>query len=328
MAIGSGLGAQVGIAAEVSYGTFLAPTKFVEFTKESLALKKTTAQSAGIAAGRLLPLSSRRVVTQREGSGSLEMEVTNKAMGVLLQSLMGTTVTPVQQGAGPAYLQTHTLADTAGKSLVIQKGVPLTSGAVIDKTFVGCKIVSAEFSCEVGGMLTASFEIDAKDVDETQTLAVATYPSMSPFHFAQLAVKTGAFGTETARDGIRKVSVKLERPQAVDRFYAGQAGLKKEPITNDQVKISGSIEMDYVDTTLDDLNTSDAATSLVVEFVGPLIASTFFETFRIKLPAIRFDDSPPTVEGFDVVKPTLQFTGLYDGTNQPVIEYISTDTTL
>ncbi|MFE9098489.1 phage tail tube protein [Streptomyces sp. NPDC007264] len=328
MAIGSGLGAQLGIAAESAYGTFVAPTKFVEFTKESLALKKTTAQSAGIAAGRLLPLSSRRVVTQREASGSIDLEVTNKAMGLLLQALMGTSVTPVQQAATTAYLQTHTLADTAGKSLTIQKGVPLASGTVTDKTFLGCKVTSAEFSCEVGGMLMASYEFDAKDCDETQTLATASYPDMSVFHFGQMALKTGTFGTEAARDGIRKVSVKIERPQAVDRFYAGQAGLKKEPISNDQVKITGSIEMDYVDTTLDDLFTSDGATSLVWEFVGPIIASTYAETFRITLPAVKLDEGPPTVDGFGVVKPTLNFTGLYDGTNQPKIEYISTDVSL
>ncbi|GAA2929859.1 phage tail tube protein [Streptomyces enissocaesilis] len=328
MAIGSGLGAQVGIAAEVSYGTFAAPTKFIEFTKESLALKKTTAQSAGIAAGRLVPLSSRRVVTQRQASGSLEMEVTNKAMGVLLQSLMGTTVTPVQQAATAAYLQAHLLADTAGKSLVIQKGVPMTTGTVTDKTFVGCKVVSAEFSCEVGGMLTASFEIDAKDCDETQTLAVATYPAMSPFHFGQMSVKTGIYGTETALDGIRKVSLKIERPQAVERFYAGQAGLKKEPISNDQVKISGSLEGDYVSTLLDDLHTSDAATSFVWDFTGPIIEAAHAERITFKVPAIRLDDTPPVVEGFDVIKPTFNFTGLYDGTNPTSIEYMSTDVTL
>jgi hypothetical protein len=42
---------------------------------------------------------------------------------------------------------------------------------VTDKTFIGCKITSGEFSCETGQMLTASFEIDAKDCDEAQTLA-------------------------------------------------------------------------------------------------------------------------------------------------------------
>ncbi|MCG0061740.1 phage tail tube protein [Streptomyces tricolor] len=328
MAIGSGLGAQLGIAAESTYGTFVAPTKFLEFTKESLALKKTTAQSTGIASGRLMALSARRVVTRKEVSGSIDLEVTNKGQGLLLQALMGTSVTPVQQGATAAYLQTHTLADTAGKSLTVQKGVPLTSGTVTDKTFLGCKVTSAEFSCEVGGMLTATYEFDGKDCDETQTLAAASYSNMSPFHFGQMAVKSGTFGAETALDGIRKVSVKIERPQDTERFYANQAALKKEPITNDLVRITGTLETDYVSTALDDLHTSDAATSLVWEFVGPNIASTYFETFRITLAAVKLDEGPPVVDGYGVVKPTFNFTALYDGANLPKIEYISTDTAL
>jgi hypothetical protein len=241
---------------------------------------------------------------------------------------MGTTVTPVQQGVTTAYLQTHTLASTAGKSLTIQKGVPLTTGTVTDKSFLGCKVTSGEFSCEVGGMLTGTFEFDGKDCDEGQTLASASYPSMSPFNFSQMAVKTGTFGTEAALDGIRKVSCKIERPQDLERFYAGQAGLKKEPIENDQVKISGTLETDYVATTLDDLHTSDGATSFVWEFIGANIASTYFDTFRITLPAIRLDEGPPVVDGFGVVKPTFTYVGLYDGTNQPKIELISTDVTL
>lgn len=328
MGIGSGLGAQLGLSAESTYGTFVAPAKFYEFTKETLVLKKTTAQSAGIAAGRLLALSSRRVITRKEVTGSFDLEVANKGMGVLLQALMGTTVTPVQQGATAAYLQTHTLASVAGKSLTIQKGVPLTTGTVTDKTFLGCKVTSAEFSCGVGEMLAASFEIDGKDCDEGQTLATASYSNMAPFHFGQMALKTGTFGAEAALDGIRKVSCKIERPQDTERFYANQSALKKEPIENDLVKITGSLDSDYVATTLDDLHTSDGATSMVWEFVGPVIASTFFETFRITLPAIRLNEGPPTVDGFGVVKPTFQYEGLFDGTNQPKIEYISTDVTL
>ncbi|WP_432170917.1 phage tail tube protein [Streptomyces sp. 1222.5] len=326
MAIGSGLGAQLGIAAETTYGTFVAPAKFIEFTKESLVLKKTTAQSAGIAAGRLLALSSRRVLTRKEVSGSIDLEVTNKSMGLLLQALMGTTVSPVQQGATTAYLQTHILADTAGKSLTIQKGVPLTTGTVTDKTFLGCKVTSGEFSCEVGGMLTGSFEFDGKDCDEGQTLAAASYSNMAPFHFGQMALKTGTYGAETALDGIRKVSVKVERPQDTERFYANQAALKKEPISNDQVKITGTLETDYVATTLDDLHTSDGATSLVWEFTGANIASTYFDTFRITLPAVKLDEGPPVVDGFGVVKPSFNFTALYDGTNPVKIEYMSSDT--
>lgn len=328
MAIGSGLGAQIGIAAESTYGTFVPSTKFIEFTKESLQLKKTTAQSAGIAAGRLVDLSSRRVVTQREASGSVEMEVTNKNMGLLLQALMGTSVTPVQQAATAAYLQTHTLADTAGKSLSIQKGVPMTTGTVADYSVVGCKVGSAEFSCEVGEMLTAEFEFDGKNVSEAETLASPSYPLMSPFHFGQMAVKIGTFGAEAALDGIRKCSVKVERGMATDRFYAGASGLKAEPITNEKIKVSGTLEADFVAATLPTLFTSDASQSLVWEFIGDAIEAPHTYVFRITLPSIHIDEEPPAVDGPEVIRTSFNFSALYDGTNQNKIEYMSTDTTL
>lgn len=328
MAIGSGLGAQVGIAAEATYGTYAAPTRFVEFTSESINLAKTTAQSAGIAAGRLVALSSRRVVTQRQVGGTLEMEVTNRGMGLLLQALMGTTVAPVQQGATAAYLQTHTLADTAGKSLTIQKGVPRTDGTVQDYSALGCKVTSAEFSCEVGGMLTSSWEIDGKVVDETQTLAAPSYPVMSPFHFGQMAVRVGAYGAEAALGGIRQVSLTIQRPQATDRFYAGNAGLKAEPITNDLVAVTGSLQADFTAATLADLFTTDAATSFVWEFVGDEIAAGHNDTIRFTIPAIHIDGDPPAVEGPEIIRTTFNFAGLSDGVNPIAIDYISADTTL
>lgn len=328
MAIGSGIGAQIGIAAESTYGTFVAPTKFIEFTKEGLKLKKVTAQSSGIASGRLVDLSSRRVVTQKEAQGSIDFEVTTKSMGLPLQALMGTTVTPVQQGATAAYLQTHTLTDTAGKSLSIQRGIPLTTGTVQDYSVVGCKVTSAEFSCEVGGMLMATYEFDGKNVDETQTLASPSYPAMAPFHFGQMAVKLGTFGAEASLDGIRKVSLKIERPMAVDRFYAGASGLKAEPITNEKVKISGTLEADFLATTLADLFVSDASRSLVWEFTGDLIETGQNYLFRATLPAIHIDDEPPSVDGPEVIRTSFNFSGLYDGTNQNKIEYKSTDTAL
>src|SRR5919108_2993637 len=115
MGIGAGIGAQVGVAAESTYGTYVAPTRFYEFTKEGLKKGKHTAQGTGMAAGRLLDPGGRRVVTHQDGKGPLDLEVGTKNMGLMLQALMGTTVTPVQQGATTAYLQTHTLADNVGK---------------------------------------------------------------------------------------------------------------------------------------------------------------------------------------------------------------------
>ena len=74
---------------------------------------------------------------------------------------------------------------------------------------------------------------------------------------------------------------------------------------------------------------ADSATSLVIEFVGPLIASTYYQTFRIKCPWCFFDGDTPTVDGPDVTSGGYPFVAQLDGTNPLVsIDYISTDTTL
>ena len=50
--LASGLGGQLGLAAESTYGTFVAPTRWFEFNSESLHLERERIESAGIRAGR------------------------------------------------------------------------------------------------------------------------------------------------------------------------------------------------------------------------------------------------------------------------------------
>lgn len=332
MSIGSGLAASIGFAEETTYGTYVAPTKFLEFEKEDLRKNKTTMQGGGLAAGRFADLGSRRVLTTVSGSGSVDLEVTNKSYGLLMKHLLG-AVTSAQQGAGPAYLHTFTLADTFGKYLTVQKGVPDVTGTVRPYSFLGGKITSASFSCEVMGMLTSSLEFDFKDVSEAQSLAAPSYATgIAPFHGGQMQVKLGTFGSEAAINGVKKIDLKFERSLANERYYASAAGFpatKAEPIMNDTIKVTGTLTADYhTKTELADRFASDSSTSLVLEWKGPLIAATYYETFRIKVPMIFFDSSTPTVESADLVNTGYDFTGQHDGTNSVIsVEYISTDTT-
>lgn len=333
MAIGSGLAAQLGLAVESTRGTYVAPTRFHPFHTEDLKKVKNTVQGGGLAAGRGVQLGAHRVVTTEAGAGSFNIDVTNKSMGILLNHLMGGTVTPVQQAATTAYLQTHALADNVGKYLTIQKGVPDASGTVRPYAFKGSKIVSAEFSCGVDEILTSTFTVDAMQVTESDALATASYTTATaPFHFGQMAVKTGTYASETTVSGVKKATIKIERPQDTDRFYAGAtvAGTKAEPLWNAEAVISGTLEVDYLDKTkFADLFAADTSTALVVEWVGPLIASTYYQTFRIKIPQIFFDEGTPAVGGPEVVNTSFSFVGQYDGTNvAATIEYMSVDTSL
>jgi len=331
MAIASGLAAQIGVAAESTYGTYVAPTRFLEYNKADLKKKKNVVQGGGLAAGQIAQLGSRRVVTSVSVEGGFELEVANKGMGLLLAHLLGSSATPVQQGATAAYLQAHTVGDNIGKSLTIQHGVPDLTGTVRPFTFKGCKLSGAELSCKVDELLTMSLDVDGRQASEVETLVAASLATgVAPFHWAQMSVKLGAFGAEAAVSGVKGFSVKFDRGMASERFYAGAGGLKAEPVMNDWLKVSGSLDVDLVDKAdFADRFAADSATSLVIEFVGPLIASTYYQTFRIKVPMVFFDGDTPTVDGPDVTSGGYSFVAQLDGTNPLVsIDYISTDTTL
>jgi hypothetical protein len=126
------------------------------------------------------------------------------------------------------------------------------------------------------------------------------------------------------------MTIKFDRKMNTSLQYANNAGKKNEPILNDWTDISGTIETDYV-TKADfaDRVPVVGATSIIWEFVGPIIASTFAQTFRIKLPAVLIEAGDPQVDGPDVVNGNYTFTVADDQTN-PVatIEYMSVDTTI
>lgn len=339
MVTASGLGASFGIVDESSYGVLPgAPTWRWYDTKDKLPdlkLVKNTAQGDGLIAGRFAPPASRRVVTTQAGQiGSLPMEVLNNQMGLLLKHIFGGSVTPTQQAATAAYLQTHTLVDNVGRFFSAQAQVPQTDGTAKAFTGRGGKITSAEFSCEVDGLLMVDCAVDFQKVLDTDTAGAPSAASGQwPFNFSQMNVKIGAsYGAESSVSGVKKASFKLDRGQDTSRFYGdGTGGFKKEPLMNALPGLGGSLDVDFVDKTVfADRFQNDTTAALVFEWVGSTaIASTYFPTLRLKFPAVKFDDGTPTVGDRGVVKTTFPFVVLDDQTNPLVTcEYLSTDTTL
>ncbi|MFG1776614.1 phage tail tube protein [Micromonospora sp. NPDC049048] len=330
MAIGSGLGSSFGMAPEVTYGTYVAPTRWLEATA-SLTKQKQTYQGGGMAAGRMVQPGSRRYVTTRGASGSLSTGVYSRGMGLLLNGLLGGTVAPVQQGATAAYLQTHALADPIGKHYTMQAGVPDLGGTVRPYTYLGCQIASAEFSCEVNGNLAATWQVTARDVSEAQTLAAPSYPTgLGEFHFGQATLLAGTYGAETAVDGVRSMSVTIERPRHDGGPYMGNGGLRSQGVLNGWTGISGTIQADFLNKAdFADRFAADTPVSLVWEFVGPEIAPSYNETFRVRLPMVFFNGDTPNASGPAEVSTSFPFVAQHDGTHAPVtIEYVSADTTL
>lgn len=340
MAVRSGLSSQVGWAKEASaYGTSATPVKFLPAGAVNLDLVQNWAQGQGLYSGDLGPRAAQNVLTTIGGTGTLPMDVQNKDMGLIIQALMGTTVTPVQQSASIAYLQTHTLADPFGKSLTLQAGVTQsTDGVTKPYTLLGTKVTGAEFTGTPGDPGKVSFTLDAQNLVETTTLASVSYTAgLSPFTSQGgtagkgFNLRMGTFGSESDVTGVTSSVVTINRGSQTGRYYANAAGKKAEPILNDTSTsvISGTLSADYYDKTqIADLWASGATTSLVHEWLGTNIASTFYYTFRITVPGIRFMGDTPNVSGPDVINTDYPWVWLYDGTNLPKIEIMEVATTL
>lgn len=331
--IGAGIGGQLGYAdaSAQSYGTFVAPTNFFEVMKVTGGKTKKPVLSSGLAAGRLVDLAGRRVITSNAAAFSMDLEwMQSGHYGQILKQLFGTTTAPVQQSSTTAYLQTHTPLTLAGIQGTCQLGIPDATGLVHQYNMDGCKILDVQFSCGVDQILTATINWDAQKAEETSALAAPSYPVLNPFHFAQSSVKWGTFGSEVSIDGVQKIDLKVERKQNTSRYYQGNAGLKDEPITNDTVKLTGTITSDYLNKTyFADTFASDTPQSLIWAFTGPIIASTFNYAITFNLPAVFINSPPPDLASKDVINTAFAFEALNDGTHPAItVTLMSTDTTL
>ena len=325
MAVGSGLGASIGVKAETVFGTPVVVDRFYEFLSEGLEKQNNIAQSNGLRAATTpnLRRGTRRAITSKAGSGGTSFEVARTGFGLLFNHMLGGTSTVVQQGVTTAWLQTHSLGDLGGKSLTVQKGVPQTDGTVKPFTFHGCKVSDWEFSIAPDEILQLGVTFDAEDVDTATTLATPSYSATKVFHFAQGALTVGG----TAVAAVTNASVAGNNNLKTDRFYLGSAGLKKEPLQSGYPEVTGSLDAEFVSqATFYDLHAADTAAALTLTFTGDVISGAYSEYVKITVPEVHFTGDTPKVGGPEVVVQNVEWEAAFDGTNAGVkIEYMSTD---
>ena len=110
--------ASIGIAKESVYKTGVTPTRWLEFTDESLGWDKTIVQGQGLRAGSDVARSARRVIPTAQGLRRLHGWAISKGMGALWEACLGSK--HVHQCVGSTYQQVATFG--APPSYTIQKG--------------------------------------------------------------------------------------------------------------------------------------------------------------------------------------------------------------
>ena len=327
MAIGSGIGAQLGIVAETTFNNLVTVTRFLEFTQENIQYNKKVVVGQGLRAGGKVPRSQRRVVATTDASGDFTLDLPTRGLGLLLSFATGTTASVVTTTTG-VYSYTFTLADLLGKSFTTQIGVPQYGGTVTPKTFGGCKVTSWELSAPAGGIVTGKFNIDAASTTTGVSLATASYPAASSnnlFNFSQGSITRNGSSIANVKD----FTVTIDNALKTDRFNFGSSGIKAEQVIAGFRKISGKLNVEFSDTVLLGDFLADTAANLVLTFTGAVIANGQSEKLVITVPAAKFNADTPNVAGPGVIDLAMTFDAYDDGTNEPLtIQYQTADSAL
>jgi len=308
---------QLGLSEETTWATPVTPSRFVEFTSESLGRRQNIAVSEGIRSGRRYGGQGRRI-TRHDAGGSITFEIATTGFGVFFEHLLGDVVT-VEDVAATAYTHTFTPGTLLGKGLTLQKGVEKPDGTVQAFTYPGSKVISADFSVDQDGLLMATLEFDASQELTATALASASYSTPRIFTYSEGTLKVDT----VTMANVRSVgSVQIINNLMTERFFLGNAGIKDEPINTPFDTISGNLDVEFQNITdFYDLFAADTSAVLELEFVGDVISGAFDETFRITVNDVRFEGETPKVGGPELVYQNIPFVGL-DPTSGDAIEIV------
>ncbi len=315
MAIKSGLAAQLGVKAETTWGTFVAPTRFYPLISESLTEEIDRLESEGIIAGQRVLRSEQWAAGNVDVGGDIQTELYQQGMGALLKACFGAVATT---GAGP-YTHTFTPGDLTDDHLSVQVGKPDTAGTVQPFSFYGMKVTDWELSIEAGGLVALTTSLVGKQLATSDSLATASYGTgaATPFTFkhATASVAGGAAN-------VKKLTIKGSNGLDTDRRFIGSE-YRAEPLEADLREYGGTVDLEFESLTQYNRfrNANEVA---LVSTISAGASASLTTTMNV-----RFDGSTPEVDGRGVVQLSAPYKCIGTTTDASAITavLISNDTT-
>jgi hypothetical protein len=315
---------------ETTFGTYVAPTRFLEFTQESLKLSLERIESAGLRPSRRVLTTDDWVVGRRGAGGDVEFEVANKGFGLMLKHMLG-AVTSAQPNAGSnptVWEHTGKVGALDAKSFTAQFGRAGNDGTVRAFSYLGCKVASWELSCDVNGILMLKATLDAADETTAQALATASYAATS----VPLVYTGGTISVGGSQFDVTKCSVTGDNGLKADRYMlrGATSNVKKEQLEGSGLRqYGGTLSAEFSDLTAYNKFINGTVGAFTAFFSGANISGAYNYALEVTMPAVRFDGDTPVVGGPDIIEHDLPFKALDDGSGTTPCQmvYRTTDTT-
>jgi hypothetical protein len=356
VAYGSGLSAQLMVAAETTVGTAVTTTTGYEFLSENFKFAPTDLDGSGLKAGQAFERVARHTRSRIDVNGDFTVEHADKGhMALLWRHALGSSLTvPVVIGATTAFESYLTPGTRAGLGLTVQVGEVQPDTTVRPFTWSGVKIPQWDFSVSDGQVAQLKLTCDAWNLDTAAGLATAAYTAgagiftfmdASTFKIggtpSTSAGKTTVAGGSAMTTLFNSLSLTGTTGLKQDRYGLGNAGVKREQLENAIPTITGQLGGEFTQRTeIFDLFKSNTQTTLQLDLThfdgagkdaGGVNAGPNPYLLSFIFPAIKFTDVSANTGGPDVTQQTATFKAFDDGSGtNPVMQVhlVSSDTTL
>jgi tail tube protein len=314
---------QVGHVDEVTYGTYVAPTRFTEFLSESVQNQIKRVESEGMRPGNRILRSYQWAPGGQAVDGDIEMEVGTKGFGLWWKHAFGAVATTQPDAGGNPTVYDHTFSpgDLVGKSLTVQVGRVASTGTVTPFTYTGCKVAKWVLSAEVDGLAHLVLTLMGQAESTAQSLASASYASgLALFPFTQGTLTIGGTATD-----VKSFSLSGDNGLNGERYRLGSA-TRKEPLEQQFRVYDGSLTAYFDDLTAYNRFVNGTEAALVLDFLGATISGIY--KFELKVTAnVRFDGETPSADGPTDVEQPLAFKVVDTGSSSISVLERTTDTT-
>ena len=301
MAVGIGAAGVVGIAHEVTPGTYVAPAQYIPVRNESIQFINEVQYTRPIMG---VPDNVHAVTGPQRVEGDFEFEVIEDLLAYLLY---GARMTVAKTGVGP-YVYTFSpssAAEAPNKTLSI---TVVRNGAVFG--YVGCAFPSLELTVD-NGLLVATMGVLGRG-EASQAAPSPTFPQTQPFNADAYTLTVGGVPITKADNFTWSLD---DSGEAVYRLgNAQQAAYVKFG----ERSVQASVEIDFEDRTQYDLYKATTAQRLQLEADKD---ATHYVHLDTKLATMSTYEVMLSGQG-DLVRGSIEYEGKHDFTSGKIYEIV------
>lgn len=311
----------VGIGKETVRGTGVPATFTLPKTKIDFEAKANKAVS-GEGLGNISAMGNQAVVTGLFSEGSIEGELNANSFGLILLATLGSS-SPAAYGTG--YKHTFTVLNSnqhTSLSLHFQDEIG-------DIQFKMCMVDSLEISINNEDIVQFTLGLKGRKVhDGTYTPSYAAdYKFMGRDVIFKVAAATANLAAATAIS-VKDLKITINKNT---EFNWVLGTLEPEDINNRNLKIEGSITLNYEDRTWRNYMLNGDTKALGIKLTNPRDAvggGTNYAEFYIEFPKVHFSEWESQRDNDDIVTQKINFTALYDiATSKLISDCYITNTT-